>query len=240
MRSLDFNTGRRAARLSPRRLSIHGIDRIDAAGPRGPKPTALGFGVSHPVIRITSFSEAPEAGAERKGLPTFEQIMPANLLDGDEIIILAIKPSLWFVVFTSFRWLLAVLAVMLLIHYWPQGMPFFNKSMVAQGAVAIGTARIGLALLQWVSRLYVLTNRRVLRLAGIFNIDLFECHLSKIQNTYVNMAWYERLFSLGTIAFSTAGSTGIEATWRNVNNPLEVHERIRAAINRTRRPGNGL
>ena len=130
--------------------------------------------------------------------------------------------------------------VVLLAGFWGHRIPFVNPPTVVQGAVALGAARVGFALLQWVARLYVLTNRRVLRLMGILNIDLFECPLTKIQNTYLTLAWYERLTGLGTIAFATAGTGGIEASWAYVNHPLEVHERIRSAIHRAQRPGNGI
>jgi len=184
-----------------------------------------------------SFTEA--RGADSNSL-TAVDLLPAHLLDGDEIVILAIKPSLWFVVFMSARWLLAMLLVIFLAGWVGPVVPQLNTKMVVQGAVALGAARIGFALLQWVSRLYVLTNRRVMRLRGILNIDLFECPLMKIQNTYLTLAWYERLTGLGTISFATAGTGGVEASWTHVNNPLELHERVRSAIHRAQRPNNGV
>jgi len=192
----------------------------------------------HSTTSHPPYSEAPEANARPLG--AVEELLPANLLDGGEIVILAVKPSLWFVVFTSIRWLAAMIAVILLAGWWGHQIPFVKPHMVVQAAAALGAARVGFALLQWVARLYVLTNRRVLRLMGILNIDLFECPLTKIQNTYLTLAWYERLTGLGTISFATAGTGGIEASWAHINRPLEVHERVRSAIHRAQRPGNGI
>ncbi len=166
-------------------------------------------------------------------------LLPAHLLDGDEIVILAIKPSLWFVVFVSFRWVVACVAAILAAGSLSRLMPDINTPLILKGAVVLVAGRIGLAVLQWVSRLYVLTNRRIMRLTGILNVDLFECPLTKIQNTYLTLAWYERLTGLGTISFATAGTGGVEASWINVNNPLELHERVRSAIHRAQKPGNG-
>jgi uncharacterized membrane protein YdbT with pleckstrin-like domain len=95
------------------------------------------------------------------------------------------------------------------------------------------------AVLQWTSRLYVLTDRRVMRIKGILNIDIFECPLVKIQNTYMTLSWYERIFGLGTILFATAGTAGLEAAWQNINQPLEVHELIRKAIFEAQRRNPG-
>jgi uncharacterized membrane protein YdbT with pleckstrin-like domain len=100
---------------------------------------------------------------------------------------------------------------------------------------------MGWATLEWVSRLYVLTNRRVMRLRGVFNVELFECALSRIQNTYVTLSVGERATRTGTVTFQTAGGPGAEASWRIVARPLEIHERLREAIGRAnRRNGNGL
>ena len=183
------------------------------------------------------FTEAQ--GAKSHPLGAVE-LLPAHLLDGDEIVILAIKPSLWFVVFMSARWVAGMLLVVLLAGWLGRSVLYLSTPMIVQGAVALAGARVGFALLQWVSRLYVLTNRRIMRLRGILNIDLFECQLTKIQNTYLTLAWYERLTGLGTISFATAGTGGIVVSWTNVNSPLELHERVRSAIQRVQRPGNGL
>jgi len=167
-------------------------------------------------------------------------LLPAQLLDGDEIVIFAVKPSLWFVLFTSARWLLVMGVVIALIGWLGDQVPGLNRLLVIKAAVALAGARLGFALLQWVSRLYVLTNRRIMRLRGIFNVDLFECQLNKIQNTYLAMAWYERLAGLGSISFATAGTGGVEASWTNVNTPLELHERVRSAIHRARKYGESF
>ncbi|HSW47053.1 MAG TPA: PH domain-containing protein [Phycisphaerae bacterium] len=168
-------------------------------------------------------------------------LLPAHLLGGDEIIILAVKPSLWFVLFQSFRWVAAMALAVWFVGWFGHLTPFLKTPLVVNAAVAIAAARVGLAMMQWVSRLYVLTNRRVLRIKGIFNIDLFECPLVKVQNTYLTLTWYERLFGLGSITFATAGTAGFEPAWINVNQPLEVHEQVRAAIHKAQRPNaNGV
>ncbi|MBI4581041.1 MAG: PH domain-containing protein [Planctomycetes bacterium] len=182
------------------------------------------------------FTDVHGAGA---GGVSRSDLLPAQLLDGDEIVIFAVKPSLWFVLFTSARWLIAMGLVIVVVG-WLGGVLGVDKALAVKAALAVAGARLGFALLQWVSRLYVLTNRRIMRLRGIFNVDLFECQLAKIQNTYLTLAWYERVTGLGSISFATAGTGGIEATWANVNNPLELHERVRSAIQRAQRPGNSV
>ena len=157
--------------------------------------------------------------------------VPAHLINEDEQIILAVKPSLWFIVFHSAP-LMILLGLLLLGFRTFFPCDFFNNwSRTIHQIVALAIlVQLVVSTLQWISRLYVLTDRRILRIRGIFNIEIFECPLTKIQNTYLMFAWYERLLSLGSIFFATAGTAGVEASWVNINQPLEVHELIRSAI----------
>jgi hypothetical protein len=206
------------------RVPISPSSILPASGPRMSEVPGAGAG----------------AGAESNHIDA-SSLVPAELLDGGEIIIFAVKPSLWFVLLKSARWLLGMVLTILVAEWVGEAAFPLSKGTLIQGAVALGGARVGLALLQWVSRLYILTNRRIMRLTGIFNIDLFECQLTKIQSTFLTMAWYERILGIGTISFATAGAGGgIEVSWVHVNDPLELHERVRAAINRAQRPANGL
>ena len=173
-----------------------------------------------------------------------DQALPAHLLDGGEVVELKIKPSMWFILFASFRMLLAMGSIVVLSYPLsrvldPVGL---THPLLLKVAMALAGARLAIATLQWVSRIYVLTNRRVMRIRGIFNVDIFECELSRIQNTFMRLTLYERLFALGTIGFATAGTGGIEASWENVNHPLEIHERVRAAIHKAqgRNGGTGV
>jgi hypothetical protein len=180
------------------------------------------------------------AASSKSGQPTplaAAELVPEHLLDGDEIVLFAIKPSLWFVVFTSARWLAGLIVVLCLARWIEALVPGINRPLLARAVLALAGARVGFAVLEWASRSYVLTNRRVMRIRGIFNITIFECALLQIQNTFLTLTWYERLLGLGSISFATAGSGTAEATWSTVAHPLEVHEQVRAAINRARGQG---
>src|SRR5690606_16809776 len=98
------------------------------------------------------------------------------------------------------RSLIAMAVIMALAGWLGPRIPGMNVPLVIKAALALAGARLGFGLLQWVSRLYVLTNRRIMRLRGIFNVDLFECQLNKIQNTYLRATWYEKLAGLGSIS----------------------------------------
>jgi len=181
-----------------------------------------------------------EAQAEPTEAATYvaEEMVPARLLDGGEIVILAIKPSLWFILFSSFKWLLAMGLVIALSPALANTLQAMTQTTIVQAALALIGLRVGLAVLQWACRLYVLTNRRIMRIRGVLNIDIVEMQLTKIQNTYLSFDLHERLFRLGSIAFASAGTADIEAAWINVSRPLEIHEQIRKAIHKANHNGD--
>lgn len=169
-------------------------------------------------------------------------MLPAHLLDGGEIVHFAVKPSPWFVALVSLRWLAVALLLAILASrdLFPSGYRWYAY----QFAAAIAGARLAWAILEWVSRLYVLTNRRVMRIRGVFNVELFECALSRLQNTYATFSLPERVTRTGSITFQTAaggGGAGGTASWRIISRPLEIHEQLREAIRRdANRSNNGL
>jgi len=183
-----------------------------------------------------------QGAAQAPPVATLVGVVPERLLDEGEIVILAIKPSLWFILFSSVKMVLLVLGGLLLLSLVePYTGIRLARRPVCQVAAALIVIQVTVAFLQWLSRLYVLTNRRVMRIKGVFNVDVFECGLTRIQNTFMTLAIHERFFGLGTIQFATAGTGTIEAAWININSPLEVHEMVRRAINQAKRgPGNGL
>ena len=163
-------------------------------------------------------------------------VVPERLIDEGEQIILAIKPSLWFIMFYSLRWVVPIVLVMLLAWYFRVAIGGFR--IVLQSGVAACVAVFLIGFLQWMSRLYVLTNKRVMRIRGVLTVSVFEAPLVKIQNTFISLLLYERIFGLGSIHFTTAGTYGIEASWRSINSPLEVHEIIRQALHKAQNSSN--
>lgn len=164
-------------------------------------------------------------------------VVPAHLLDGGEIVVLAIKPSLWFILLVSKRWIAGaalVLAAASLAGKTALTLP------IMQLAVGLLIGRLLWATMQWSTRLYVLTNRRIMLIRGVFNVQLFECALTRLQNTWMTFSLAERILRLGSIHLSTAAGAdaGGTATWKTVARPIEVHEHIRAAIGRASSRGN--
>ncbi len=179
-------------------------------------------------------AESPEPAL---GLPADRatSLLPADLLQGDEIIILLLKPSPWYILLGSLE-SLGVLAAVVAAAVWLIGRfgdPGGTQGLLLLG-MALGAIRIAWQALQWIAAVYVLTNRRVIRVRNFFRPEVFQTELRRLQHTDLVFSIRERLFSLGTIAFSTAGTGVPEAFWLMVRRPLAVHRKIVQAVNRDR------
>lgn len=166
-----------------------------------------------------------------------KDMLPSHLLDGGEEVVFAIKPSAWFVLLVSLRWM-AVAIVLASLAGTEVVAPAY-RAYVLNVAILVAGARLGWATIEWVSRLYVLTNRRVMSIRGVSSVQMFECTLDRIQNSYLTLSVTERLARVGTVVFQTDAGHGGTGSWQCVARPLEVEEKVREAIRRmSHRGGN--
>ena len=179
------------------------------------------------------YAAAAETSTEAAGRAASDTVtIPAELLDGGEVVLLAIKPSLWFIIFDSARWLVLGAALLIVAATGSLSLGWMSSRMVAQVACLFMVGRLAAALLRWVSRFYVLTNRRVMRMRGVFQADILSCPLVKIRNTRVTVGIHERMTRLGTILFVTEEMPGSDLHWYQIAKVEEVHARVRRAIER--------
>lgn len=101
---------------------------------------------------------------------------------------------------------------------------------VVLSVVAIGLIVLGWQALEWACRLYVLTDRRVLRVSGVLRQYAVDMPLESVQHVVVRRSIRERLFSLGTLAFASAGTAWVEIVWLMVGRPQEKLTTVRGAL----------
>jgi hypothetical protein len=156
-----------------------------------------------------------------------------EMLDGDELVQFSIKPSLWYIPIVSFNWVAgaAVVAGILALARPAVSPPAVSAAFLVLVLVAV--ARVAVAALQWASRLYVLTNRRVMRFHGILNVDLAECLLRRIRHAEPRITSYQRLLQLGSIDVIPTGDSSVPIVWEHVAHPQKVYEKLLRAIHRS-------
>jgi hypothetical protein len=156
-----------------------------------------------------------------------QAVIPKGLIRPDERVILAIKPSGVFVLLVSahfWAWLVIILAAAWAYDRW--GIVKMPMSTLLPVAAAAALARLLLASIQWLCRTYVLTDRRIIRVKGVLWVRIFECGLSRVQNTALSLPLAQRVLGAGTIYFATAGTAGRDAAWLIVARPKEVHQTV--------------
>ena len=164
-------------------------------------------------------------------------MLPEQLLQPGELIILLIKPSPWFILLVPIRFIaVLLLCAMLVVQLQGRGIQLgLDRNDLIVATLAILGLRLFWQMLDWLSHVYVLTDQRIIRIQGVLNVQVFECPLQKIQQTDLILPLIQRVFWLGTIGFATAGTAAHEAYWFMVAKPLDVHAKIIQTLRRYRR-----
>lgn len=171
---------------------------------------------------------SPAGGAERAAAPDGA----IESTDG-EAVILDLKPHPLYILIASGPHLLAVGALCaVLLWLTSKGLGLVPARALLSLALLLALARLLWQALDWAGRRYVLTDRRVVRDAGVIRRHHFEAALGAVQHVSVHRTLSERLTGLGTIGFATAGTGGTEAFWISVARPDEVSARVREALER--------
>ena len=72
----------------------------------------------------------------------------------------------------------------------------------------------------WYNRQYVVTNRRVIQLAGLFSKDVVDSSLEKVNDVKMSQSFFGRLFDYGDIEILTASEVGANV-FRSIGDPVK-------------------
>jgi hypothetical protein len=163
-------------------------------------------------------------------------LLASHILRDGEIVLLVLKPSLWFILLNSAVFsgvvLLASLAAAVVSHR-------SHDRLYFDAAGFCIAARLVWAMLQWMGRLYVLTDQRILRLGGVYMVEVFDCPLRKVVRTRMVSTQLEKMVFVGSIEIIPRDESMPTAIWQTIAQPREVHKKVIAAINRARQSGTG-
>jgi dephospho-CoA kinase len=151
----------------------------------------------------------------------------------DERVILSFRPSVWFIAIRAFWPAVLVTSAAALARY---AAVFTDSPDLAVKALWTGTALITSVLawqfVQWLSRLYVLTERRLMSVAGLLLQNVVDVPLRNVRNVVLVRGVVERLTGLATLGAATAGTDGYELVWVLVPAPDKLLGTVRAAVDR--------
>ncbi len=140
-----------------------------------------------------------------------------NMLGENERIILVTRQH-GFVLFSS---IIAEIVVALIV------LVAISALTVANPVAAFGFLLILVPLvimthdiLAWTNRQYIVTNRRVIQISGIFNKDVFDSSLEKVNDVKMTQSFFGRLFDYGDVEIMTASETG-DNLFKRIGDPVK-------------------
>ncbi|MFC7226489.1 PH domain-containing protein [Salinirubellus salinus] len=86
---------------------------------------------------------------------------------------------------------------------------------------------------------YVVTTTALYRKTGILSRNVQRIEFDKVQDTSYRQSFFGAQFGYGTVDVSTAGGTGIEMSFANVEDPQALQRRINERIRSGRDTGEG-
>ena len=161
-------------------------------------------------------------------------LLAGHILRDGEVVLLILKPSLWSILFATMRFGAGVLIAVIAAELW---LPSRAAAWYVEAGVFALAGRAMWAVLVWMGRLYVLTDLRILRLSGVFAVEVFDCPLRKVAQTRLVYSFRERLWRLGSVEITPQDETRPPGLWQTVRRPVEVHEQIVAAVRRSKSGG---
>lgn len=162
-------------------------------------------------------------------------ILAKHMLRDGELVLLILRPSRWFILLSSLKFLAAI-AILTTAGLILTDDRYLRQSL-AQVAAFLMAGRLMWAILQWMGRLYILTDLRIVRLSGVFSIEVFDCPLRRVARTFLEITLKERLCRIGSITIIPQDEELPLGTWQMVARPRQVHEQIQATIARAKQGG---
>ena len=142
-----------------------------------------------------------------------------NSLLGDKEEILLVARQHWLVLLEEITSeLLLSIAIIILIV----GLSVFTGPLALIGLVILVAPLASLTrdVLKWSNRKYVITNRRVIQISGVFNKDVVDSSLEKVNDVMLDQTFLGRIFGYGDIEVLTASEIGVNKI-RRIANPIQ-------------------
>src|SRR5829696_7920936 len=140
-----------------------------------------------------------------------------GLLGQNERIILATRQH-WFVLFSNI--VLEIVLILVLIVGISAAATV--NQLAGFGYILVLVPLIGMLrdILIWRNREYIVTNRRVIQINGVFSKDVVDSSLEKVNDVKMNQSFFGRMFDYGDIEILTASEVGAN-TFKRIGEPIK-------------------
>jgi Bacterial PH domain/Short C-terminal domain len=128
----------------------------------------------------------------------------------------------WFVFIWGAKIAVGALLLGLVLLFLSQNLASDQRGIAGIGVAILvlgGLGVLGWHILRYLNQEYVLTNRRVLQVAGVLNKTSTDSSLEKINDARLSQSVFGRIFGFGDLDILTAAETGVER-FRMIRNPV--------------------
>ena len=211
----------------PRRPKATGCEE-----PAPPEPCAF-------ASEGAAAASAAAAAVEAPGITSLATLLTRHILRDGELVVLILRPSMWFVPLSCLKFIAAVLIFMIAAKVFDERLPY-TPFVYMETGIFLLTGRLMWAILQWTARLYVLTDLRIVRISGVFTLNIFDCPLRKVASVRLVSNARERIVGVGSIEITPQDETCPPGVWQTVAKPADVLAQIEAQIRKARHNGMEL
>ncbi len=140
-----------------------------------------------------------------------------DLLGENERIVLETHQH-WFVLFNKI--FLEIILIAIIVTAVIIGMTF--NQIAIYGLILVLVPLVGLVrdVMIWQNNAYVVTNRRVIQISGVFSKEVVDSSLEKVNDVKLSQSFFGRMFNFGDIEILTASELGVNL-FHEIANPIE-------------------
>jgi uncharacterized membrane protein YdbT with pleckstrin-like domain len=125
----------------------------------------------------------------------------------------------WFVLFGKI--FLELLLIAIIIGGSLAAAAFYHPNAIyGLGLVLIPLIGMLNDILVWRNKAYIVTNRRVIQISGVFNKEVVDSSLEKVTDVKLSQSFFGRMFGYGDIEILTASELGVNL-FHEIHNPIE-------------------
>ena len=124
----------------------------------------------------------------------------------------------WFVLFSA---IVAEITIMvLLIVAFGVAAIYYPMAILGIGLVILPLISMFRDILIWTNHEYLVTNRRVIQVSGVFNKNVVDSSLEKVNDVKMTQSFLGRMFDYGDVEILTASETGVNL-FKRIGDPVK-------------------
>jgi uncharacterized membrane protein YdbT with pleckstrin-like domain len=147
---------------------------------------------------------------------------------GEHEKVILVARQHWFILARSI--ILEIITILLIFAATITAAIFFTAYLaliVAVGFIVllIPITTMVIDILKWANHQYIITNRRVIRTSGIFNKNVTDSSLEKVNDVMMTQSALGRIFDYGDIEILTASELGLNL-FRRIDSPVQFKKAL--------------